>query len=147
MKRRSHYPLASAREVPKERAFGPHSCINIIGDHFYAVFAVTRNFTRVVSCSTHHDAEKILRAWIAVRGEHAVKALARLVDLDGSAFKANGGIHQTAPDRLARTGVARQISVDRFRKERLTEPRVVPSAFQDRAPKMSCKCHFKISEQ
>ena len=54
-----------------------------------------------------HDAEKILRAWIAVRGEHAVKALARLVDFRREAFKANGGIHQVAQDRLARTGVAR----------------------------------------
>ena len=54
-----------------------------------------------------HDAEKILRTRIAVRGEHAVKALARLVDLCGEAFKANGGIYQVAQDRLARTGVAR----------------------------------------
>ena len=94
-----------------------------------------------------HDAEKILRAWIAVRGEHAVKALARLVDLCGEAFKANGGIYQVAQNRLACTGVAGQISVDRFRKECLAEPRVVLRAFQNCAPTISCQDHFNISEQ
>jgi hypothetical protein len=77
--------------------------------------------------------------------QYPMQALARLVDFRRKTFKANGGIHQVAQDRLTRTGVARKISVDRFRKERLAEPRVVLCAFQNCAPKISFECHFNSS--
>src|SRR5207244_1264284 len=88
-----------------------------------------------------HDAEEILGARVAVRGEHSVQAFAGLLDLRGQLLEADRGVDQIAQNGLARGRVASEIRIDRLRKERLAKARVALRARRDRGLEIPCESH------
>src|SRR5438094_8519743 len=89
-----------------------------------------------------HDAEEILGARVAVRGEHSVQAFAGLLDLRGQLLEADRGVDQIAQNGLARDRVAPEIRIDRLRKERLAKTRVTLRARRDRGLEIPCESHI-----
>src|SRR5437667_11232671 len=88
-----------------------------------------------------HDAEEILGARVAVRGEHSVQAFAGLLDLRGQLLEADRGVDQIAQNGLARDRVTPEIRIDRLRKERLAKTRVTLRARRDRGLEIPCESH------
>jgi hypothetical protein len=88
-----------------------------------------------------HDAEEILGAWIAARGQHSVQTLARLLDFRGQPLEAERGVDQVAQYGLARGRVAPKKRVDRLRKERLAKARVALRPRRHRLLEIPCECH------
>jgi hypothetical protein len=89
--------------------------------------------------------KKVLSAWVALRGEHPMQALAGLVDRLCQTLEAHGRVDKIAQDSLAGNHIARQECVDRFGEQRLAESRVALGASQNGCFEISSECHVSVS--
>lgn len=71
--------------------------------------------------------------------EHAVEALARLLEHMRQFLEAYGRVHQIAEDRFSCTNVPSQVGVHRFGEERFPKPRIALDSRDDRVFKFPCE--------
>jgi hypothetical protein len=88
-----------------------------------------------------HDPEKVFSARVTMGGEHAMEALARLLEHMCQFLEAHRRVYQVAEDRFSRTRVPSQIGIHGFGKERLPKTRIALDSRDDRIFKFSCERH------